>query len=335
MVKSSVSTGAQPCGRSRRCRREDDERSIAVIEDKRILLTGPAGGIGFPLASALAQNNEVWGISRFQDPAERAKVDRAGIESRPVDLATGEFGGLPDYFDYVLHLSAYIVGDDFDRALTVNAEGTALLMTRFRTARAILVMSTNGVYRPHPDPWHAYLETDPLGDANVPGVPTYSVSKIAEEAVARSCARQMGISTIICRMNSAYGVTGRGGLPGSLFDRICMGQEVVLRSDPNPYSPINDRDIFEQTESLLDAARPSCPIVNWGGDEAVPTQDWCRYFGELLGVEPVVTVRELSGTQPGVVGDCTKRMAITGPCRVGWREGMKALAEARMEQLSM
>jgi hypothetical protein len=33
-----------------------------------------------------------------------------------------------------------------------------------------------------------------------------------------------------------------------------------------------------------------------------------------------------------VVLDNTKRMAITGPCRVGWREGMRSLAEARMGQ---
>ena len=185
------------------------------------------------------------------------------------------------------------------------------------------VLNSTGVYKPNPDPWHAYVETDPLGDAHVPGVPTYSVSKITEEAVACACARQMSIPTIICRMNSAYGVTGTGGLPGHLFDRIRAGEQVVLRSDPNPYSPINDRDIFEQTEALLEMALPSCPIVNWGGDEPVPTQEWCSYFGELLGVTPDVSVIELPNTQPGVVADSTKRMAFTGPCRVGWREGMK------------
>jgi hypothetical protein len=144
----------------------------------------------------------------------------------------------------------------------------------------------------------------------------------------------MTIPTIICRMNSAYGVTGTGGLPGILFDRIRAGQQIVVRSDPNPYSPINDQDIFEQTEALLDAAAPSCPIVNWGGDDAVPTQDWCQYFGELLGVSHELTVIELPNTQPGVVADNTKRMAITGPCRVSWREGMKALAESRWQHPS-
>ena len=41
-----------------------------MLKDKRILLTGPAGNIGFPLARNLARDNEVWGVSRFGDPAE-------------------------------------------------------------------------------------------------------------------------------------------------------------------------------------------------------------------------------------------------------------------------
>jgi nucleoside-diphosphate-sugar epimerase len=94
-------------------------RSPEVLEDKRILLTGPAGNIGFPLGRELAKANEVWGISRFGGVGERQRVEDGGVITRPVDLGTGEFGDLPDYFDYVLHLSAYIVGDDYDRAMEV------------------------------------------------------------------------------------------------------------------------------------------------------------------------------------------------------------------------
>jgi nucleoside-diphosphate-sugar epimerase len=302
-----------------------------VLKNKRILLTGPAGNIGYPLARNLARDNEVWGISRFGDPAERKKVDDAGVITRAVDLGSGEFGDLPDNFDYVLHLGAYIAGDDYDRAVQVNGEGTALLMTRFRKAKAILVMSSTSVYRPNANPWHAYLESDPLGDNHVPGVPFYAISKVVQEGVARACARQLNVPTIIARMNAAYGPTSDGDLPRRHFDQIRDGQQVLLRWDPNPYSPIHDQDIFEQTEALLEAAAVPCPIVNWGGDEPVASQEWCKYFGELLGVTPDIRLREIPGTQRGVVLDNTKRMAITGPCRVKWRDGMKELAEAHMK----
>jgi nucleoside-diphosphate-sugar epimerase len=304
-----------------------------VLSGRKILVTGPAGNIGYPLARDLASDNEVWGASRFGDPAERKKVEDLGVITRSIDLGAGEFGDLPGDFDYVLHLGAFIFGDDYDQAIRVNAEGTALLMTHCRKARAILVMSTTSVYRPHPDPWHAFLETEPLGDAQLPGAPLYSLSKIAEEAVARAVARQLGIPTIIARMNAAYGETGTGGLPGMQFDRIRKGKPVVLRWDPNTYSPIHDRDIFLQTAALLDSASPSCPIVNWGGDEPVAAQDWCRLFGEILGVTPDVVVREFPNSQRGVVLDNTKRMSITGPCTVGWRDGMRSLAEAQLRRV--
>jgi len=300
-----------------------------MLSDKKILLTGRAGNIGYPLADALAQDNEVWGISRFGNAAERAKVDALGVITRSVDLGEGDFDDVPDDFDYVLHLSAFIFGDSYDEAIRVNAEGTALLMAHCRTAKAILVMSSTGVYRPNPDPWHAFLETEPLGDALVPGAPLYSISKVTEEAVARSVARMLEIPTIITRMNAAYGNTGTGGLPGMQFDKIRAGEQLVLRWDPNPYTPIHDRDIFEQTEAMLDAAAPSCPIVNWGGDEAVAAQEWCALFGELLGVGPDVVVGDFPWSQRGVVLDNTKRMAVTGPCTVRWREGMRELAQAR------
>ena len=83
----------------------------------------------------------------------------------PVDLASGDFGELPSDFTYVLHLAVYQVeGLDYDTALRTNAEGTGLLMSHCRNAKAFLHMSTCSVYKPNPDPHHIYTETDPLGD---------------------------------------------------------------------------------------------------------------------------------------------------------------------------
>ena len=52
-----------------------------------------------------------------------------------------------------------------------------------------------------------------------------------------------------------------------------------------PYSPIHDDDICAQLEPLLDAASVPATIVNWGGDEPASVQEYCAYFGELLGVD--------------------------------------------------
>jgi nucleoside-diphosphate-sugar epimerase len=304
-----------------------------LIQGKKILVTGPAGNIAYPLCRELAKDNEVWGIARFGKPGDREKVEALGVTTRAIDIGSGDFAEIPDDFTYLLHLGAYMSpGADFDAALRVNAEGTMLLLAHCRKAKAALVMSTTGVYRPHEDPWHPFLETDPLGDSNLPGMPTYGLTKLSEEAVARACARCFGLPTVIARMNAAYGDTEGTGAPAWHFELIRAGKPVVLRWDPSPYSPIHDDDIFHQLPALLDAASVPATTVNWGGDVAVAAQDWCALFGEILNVRPNIQIAEFPGSQRGVVVDVAKRKSLTGPCRVDWRDGMRALAEAHLRR---
>ena len=294
-----------------------------MLEDQKILITGPAGRIAFGIAKALAPKNEVWGIARFSDPAARTEVEALGVTTRALDLGDPDFGDLPSDFTHLLHIAADF-GEDYERALRVNAEGTGLLLAHCRSARAALVMSTLTVYKPHADPFHAFREDDPMGDQLLPNPQPYSIVKIAEEAVARYCARQFGLPVTIARMGSAYG--DRGGLPLFHLQAIAAGSPVVVRWDPLPYSPIHYEDINAQVEALLDAAAVPATIVNWSGDVPVTAQEWLTYFGELLGVEVDVRTQPVPGASLGSVGDNTKRLSITGPCNVDWRLGFRDMA---------
>ena len=294
-----------------------------MLSDEKILITGPAGRIAFGLAQTLAGDNEVWGIARFGDPTAREEVQALGVTTRVVDISEGDFADLPTDFTYLLHIAADF-GNDYDRALRVNAEGTGLIMAHCRKAKAALIMSTLTVYKPDPDPWHPFHEDDPLGDAGLPEPKPYSIGKIAEEAVARYCARALNLPVTIARMGSAYG--DRGGLPAYHLDAIVTGQPVRLRWDPLPYSPIHYDDINAQIEPLLDVASVPATIVNWAGDQAVSAQDWSVYFGQLLGVSPQIEVAPVPGASLGSVGDHTKRTSITGPCRVPWKDGFRRMA---------
>jgi nucleoside-diphosphate-sugar epimerase len=296
-----------------------------MLSGEKILITGPAGRIAFGLARSLAAENEVWGIARFGDPATREKVEALGVTTRTLDIADGDFGDLPNDFTFLLHIAADFSPDDYDRALRVNAEATGFVLEHCRRAKAALVMSTVTTYKPHPDPWHAFREDDPLGDAMAPPSAPYSVSKIAQEGVARYCARSFDLPVTIARMCAAY--SDQSGLPVWHLDAIAAGEPVRTRWDPMPYSPIHDEDICAQLEPLLDAARVPATIVNWGGDEPASVQEYSAYFGELLGVDANVVVEEIPGASRGSVGDHTKRTSITGPCRVGWREGFRRVAE--------
>jgi nucleoside-diphosphate-sugar epimerase len=286
-----------------------------LLSDEKVLITGPAGRIAFGLARALVEDNEVWGIARFSDPATRQSVEALGVTTRAVDLASGRLDDLPDDFTYVLHIAADFSPTDYERAIMVNAEGTGFVLQHCGRAKAALVMSTLTVYKPHADPWHAFAEGDPLGDQMLPSQLPYSISKIAEEAVARYCARAFDLPITIARMGSAYGA--RGGLPAWHLQAIAAGEPVRVR---------HDDDIAAQLAPLLDAASVPATIVNWCGDEAVTVQQWSAYFAELLGTTATVEVDPVPGASLGSVGDPAKRIAITGPCRVPWREGFGALA---------
>jgi nucleoside-diphosphate-sugar epimerase len=300
-----------------------------VLRDHKILITGPAGQIAFPMASRLAQDNEVWGIARFSEPGSRERVEAVGITTRVIDLAAGDFSSLPDDFTYLLHLAtSQGPGLDYDAALRVNAEGTGLLLQHCRNARAALVTSTASVYKPNPDPDHRFVETDPLGDTNQPFSPTYPISKIAEEAVARTMARAVGLPVTIARINAAYGPNG--GLPAYQLDWILAGKDVPLRAPgPTPYSPIFQNDLEAHVEGLLAAASVPATVVNWGGDEVVSTEDWCTFLSGLVGAEPKIVYQTYPNSIKGSIMDNAKRLTLTGPCRVSWRDGMRQMVQGR------
>jgi len=177
-----------------------------MLSDKKILVTGPSGQIGLPLVQFLAPHNDVWGVARFNQPGSREQLETLGVTTRSIDLSSGDYSSLPDDFDYVIHLAAFKTeGLDYNHAITVNAEGTGLLLQHCRKAKAALVMSTHSVYKPVDDALHAFNENDPLGDVNYIMSPTYSISKIAEEAVSRYCARAYNLPVTIARMNASYG----------------------------------------------------------------------------------------------------------------------------------
>ncbi len=304
---------------------------MSGLSGRKILVTGPAGQIAFPLAQELARDNEVWGVARFSKPGSRERVEAAGVRTVAADLSGADYSGLPDDFEYVLHLAvSQEPGYDYDAAIRANAEATGLLMAHCRKAKAVLVMSTHSVYYPVDDHLHSYRETDRLGDVHSTLAPTYSVSKLMQEGVARACARIFNLPTTIARMNASYGPAG--GLPVIHLDQIRQGEPVRTRWDPCFYSPIHQDDINGQTEALLAAASVPATIVNWAGDEAVSVQEWTAYLVELCGRPAQLEVVSIPGTLRGSIADVSRRAAFTGPCRVTWREGLREAWERRAHQ---
>ncbi len=293
------------------------------LRGKRILVTGPTGQWAKPTTISLAADNDVIGIARFSDPTAREELESAGVTCLPVDLVDGDLSAVPTDVDVVLNL-AVAKTKSFDRDLAANAESVGLLMAHCSGASAFLHCSSTGVYQPNGH--HEFVETDPLGDNHrVLGfMPTYSICKIAAEAVARTAARLYGVPTTIARLNVPYG--NAGGWPWLHLEQILAGQPVSVHTNtPSIYNPIHEDDLLASLPGLIAAAAVPATIVNWGGSEAVSVEEWSVHLGELVG--RAVTFEASGQALESVTIDRTKQESLLGPTTVSWRDGLRRMVE--------
>jgi len=298
-----------------------------TIEGKRILITGPAGQVALPITRALAATNEVIGIARFRDAAVRGELEALGVSCIPVDLAAGQFDDVPDDIDYVLNL-AVVKSSRWEVDLRGNAEAVGLLMAHCRSATAFLHCSSTGVYQAAGS--HLQAETDPLGDNHRAIMATYSIAKIAAEAVVRTEARQLALPTTIARLNVPYG--DNGGWPLFHLEMVLADQAIPVHPDrPNLFNPIHEDDIVATIPALLAAASVPATIVNWAGDEQVSLEDWVNELATLVGREATFEITE--ATIGGVTTNNERRMELLGPTTVDWHDGMRRMVAAQHPEL--
>jgi nucleoside-diphosphate-sugar epimerase len=290
------------------------------MRGSKILITGPTGQVATPIARALAADNEVWGIARFSDASARAGLETAGIRCETVNLARGDFSALPTDFDYVLNLAVAKSGN-WEKDLGANAESVGLLMAHCRTAKAFLHCSSTGVYDPPDD--EPRTESAALGDNHKMMLPTYSISKIAGEVVARTMARALNLPTTIARLNVPYG--DNGGWPFFHMEMMLAGIPIPIPpGGPARYNPIHEDDIIATIPKLLEVASVPATTVNWAGEDTVSMQEWCAYLGSLVGREP--TFEESNSALHGVPTDVTRMHELIGSATVDWRDGMRRMA---------
>jgi UDP-glucuronate 4-epimerase len=291
---------------------------------RKVLIAGATGQVGLPVALALATKTEVWALARFSDANARHCLEEAGVHCVAIDLGSGDLSSLPDDFTEVANFSV-LKSNDWDVDIDANVGGVGSLMEHCREAQAFLHCSSTAVYQPNGH--HAFVETDPLGDNHrVWGfLSTYSICRIAAEAMVRSCARRLQLPTTIARLNVPY---GNGGWPVVHLEMLLGRQPIAVHTDaPSVYNPIHDDDIAAMVPKLLDAASVPATIVNWGGDDAVSIEDWCTYLGKLVGVDPTFVATDQ--TIESVTVDLTKMHELVGHTAVPWQDGFRRMVQAR------
>lgn len=292
------------------------------MEGRKILVTGPAGHLTLPIVRALAPDNDVWGLARFSNPADRERLEALGVTCVAKDLARDPLDDLPTDFDHVFHAGAMVAmasEDDMAYTFEVNVTGTGNLLRHCRGVESFVFCSTGGVYAHQPRPT---LETDPYGAP----IPAYSLSKIAAERLVLYLAGMWEVPTIILRIGAVYGPDATG--PLVRIERMLRGKQVwVNPTEPREVSVMWVDDAVRLAIRSFEAATVPPIVVNFSGDDPVSIEDYCRYSGELLGVEP--EFRYTDETYPANRLDTTLMSEVLGSCEVGWREGFRRLIEAR------
>ena len=300
-----------------------------MLNGKTVLVTGATGQVALPIVRTLAPHNRVLAFGRFRKDEDRARVAALGAEVVQGDLASGDLGAIPEALDYVLHFAvARSPRPDFDADLAANAEAAGLLMAHCRRASAFLHCSTAAVYQAKGGV--PACESDPLGDHHRVMMPTYSLCKIAAEAVVRSSARVFGLPTTIARLGVPYG--NNGGWPWYHLMMMKGGAEIPIHPrGPNRFPLLHEDDYVRHIEGLLALASVPATIVNWAGSEDTSIEAWCAWLGELTGFVPKLVPSE-KALEPLPL-DVTRLEAKLGPSQVHWRDGLRRMVEARNPEL--
>jgi CDP-glucose 4,6-dehydratase len=179
--------------------------------------------------------------------------------------------------------------DDPGPTFATNVLGTAHVLDAARGAAAIVVVTSEKVYRPGDGAPHT--EEDPLG-----GEDPYSASKAAQEHIAASYRAARGLPLATVRAGNAIG--GGDWAPGRLVPDLVRGVRVALRHP--------------------DAVRPWQHVLN-------PLSGYLRVAEGLLAGEPVAEAWNF-GPSPEDEGPCAG-WSSTG--RAVWRSWRASRRSAR------
>jgi nucleoside-diphosphate-sugar epimerase len=290
------------------------EPTPALVDDLArvpgdLLVLGAAGKMGptlARLAKRAAPGKRVVGVARFTDPAARAALDAAGVETIACDLLDrAAVADLPR-LDNVVFMAAMKFGATGNPDLTwaMNVHVPAVVAEMFASAR-IVAFSTGCVYPFVPAAGGGATEDTPA----VPPPGDYANSCVGRERMFAHFSARHGTAGRLVRLN--YAIDMRYGVLHDIASRVrdgvpidlTMGHvNVIWQGDANAAA----------LRCLAHATTPTTPL-NVTGVETVSVRWLAEQFGRHLGRAPVLTAREADG---GWVSNAARMVAELGPPRV-------------------
>ncbi|MCA0294461.1 MAG: NAD-dependent epimerase/dehydratase family protein [Actinobacteria bacterium] len=270
-------------------RPDDGVRETLTRIDGDIVVLGAGGKVGPTLSMMAARarhgsDGRVIAVSRWSDPAVRARLEDAGVTTLSADLADPDaYAGLPE-----AAAVAYLVGHKFgsavDTSLTwwMNAAVPALAASRYRGVPT-LVYSTGNVYPLRRTSTGGSSERDETGPVGV-----YAQSCLAREEFYRHAAAAWGTPVTIFRLN--YAAELRYGVICDIAGRILAGEPVDVTMPA--FNVVWQGDANRWALRALALATPEVAILNATGPETLATRTVAAEIARLAD-----RALQLSGTE--------------------------------------
>jgi nucleoside-diphosphate-sugar epimerase len=298
---------------------------MAGLKGRRILVTGASGLMAFPVAAELAKDNEVYGAARFSDPTQKDLLAATGVRPIQFDVLDHDLSALPRSVDVVIHYStitspgpALETPEHREKMYDGNVLSTGRLASRYRDCEAFVCGSTGSAY--------AYRGGKPMREGDPyglhAGVETYAATKIGLEFLLRHLSVEYKMPTTVLRIFSTYGP--RGGGVTQRIDQVANGLPVHLYRGDNLYVPMYETDYVEKTIAAAGVAKAPVEIINFSGTDPCTVEEYCDYAGELMGKTPTYIYDSVMWP---ILADTTRMVELLGPCKVGWREGVRRVVE--------
>lgn len=252
--------------------------------DGDIIILGIAGKIGVSLGmqaiEAIRQagvEKRVYGVSRFSNPVDRAKLEDAGIITIPCDLLErSQIARLPQARN-VIFLAGRKFGTQGSQPVTwaMNVIAPALAAEHFRESR-IVAFSTGCVY-----PLRSVRQGGCTEDDAPAPVGEYAQSCLGRERIFQYYAQKHHTNLLLFRLN--YSVDLRYGVLDDIGRAVWEGRPV---SNAVGYcNVIWQGDVTEAALRSLELADAPCQILNVTGPEIASVEDIALAMGRIMGRE--------------------------------------------------
>ena len=286
---------------------------------KRILISGATGFVGKHLCRVLANDHEIWGLTRRLPDPSTGNADLHWLEH---DLTSPQWPvAMPRRFDAIVHLAQSDAYQEFPSGAAdmfdVNTFGTMrLLDLASRTGvETFLHVSTGGIYGRGS---RAFKETDGFHPSD--HLRHYLTTKYAAELLVTNFSKLF--STVILRPFFIYGAGQEAArLIPRLVARIAKGDPVSLQGENGiRINPVHVSDMVDATIKALD--RRHALVANITGPEVWSLRDIAVAIGRQLGREPVFEVTPFH-VQADCVGDLTVMTRELGVPKVSFLDAIR------------